>query len=266
MTSLAGQKRNKLNHLLRAWPVGTVATMAWLERQGIYRQLADAYEKNAWLERISNGAFIRPDEQVEWPGALYAVQGQLALPIHAAGKSALELQGLSHFIPRHGHGPLYLMGVPQAKLPRWFLKHDWKVTVHFKTSRLFAGAHTLGLTSHSFKFFAIKISAPERAILELLHLVPGEQDFEEAGLIMEGLGTLRAGLMQKLLENCLSIKVKRLALLLAERNGLPWFRKVDVTRISLGRGKRVIVKDGRFENKYKVTVPARFFMNHDRQG
>lgn len=266
MTSLAGQNRSKLNHLLRAWPVGTVATMAWLERQGIYRQLADAYAKNAWLERISNGAFIRPDEQVEWTGALYAVQGQLALPIHAAGKSALELLGLSHFIPQHGRRPLYLMGVPQAKLPRWFLKRDWKVTVHFKTSRLFAGAHTLGLTSHSFKFYSITISSPERAILEMLHLVPSEQDFEEASLIMEGLGTLRAGLIQKLLEKCLSIKVKRLALLLAEKNGLPWFRKIDVSHITLGCGKRVIVKDGRFENKYKVTVPARFFLNHDRQG
>lgn len=265
MTSLAGQNGRKLNHLLRVWPVGTVATMAWLERQGIYRQLADAYEKNVWLKRISNGAFIRPGEQVEWTGALYAVQEQLALPVHVAGKSALELLGFSHFIPQNNRGPLYLLGVPPTKLPRWFLKCDWKVTIHFKTSRLFAGAHDLGLTSQSFKFYSVIISSPERAILEMLHLIPGEQDFEETSLIMEGLGTLRADLVQELLEKCLSIKVKRLALLLAEKHGLPWFRKLAAARIKLGHGKRVIVKEGRLDNKYKITVPARFVLNNDRQ-
>ena len=34
---------SKLNQLLKKWPRGTVATAAWLEQQGVYRQLSRRY-------------------------------------------------------------------------------------------------------------------------------------------------------------------------------------------------------------------------------
>lgn len=46
-------------------------------------------------------------------------------------------------------------------------------------------------------------------MLELLYLVPKEQSLEEAKYLMEGLMTLRSKLLQTLLEQCQSIKVKR---------------------------------------------------------
>ncbi|MDI1337495.1 MAG: type IV toxin-antitoxin system AbiEi family antitoxin domain-containing protein, partial [Lacunisphaera sp.] len=77
-----------------------------------------------------------------------------------------------------------------------------------------------------------------------------------ARLLFEGLGTLRPALLQTLLEKCTSVKVKRLFLHLAELQRHPWLRELDQSRISLGRGKRVLVAGGRLDPKFLITVPA----------
>ena len=71
---------------------------------------------------------------------------------------------------------------------------------------------------------------------------------------MEGLTTLRPRVVQSLLENCVSVKVKRLFMLLAE-NCKHLGRKVDLAKVDFGKGKRTLVKGGRFDPKYKITVP-----------
>ena len=50
--------------------------------------------------------------------------------------------------------------------------------------------------------------------------------------------------------------MKRLFLHLAELHRHPWFRELDVGRVSLGSGKRVLVPGGRLDTKYLITVPA----------
>ena len=104
--------------------------------------------------------------------------------------------------------------------------------------------------------YNIQISSPERAALELAELVPQEQPFEEAQLILEGLTTLRPELVQELILACDSIKAKRLFLYLAEKCGHAWTNKLDMHKIELGQGKRLIVRGGRLDPKYKITVPA----------
>ena len=99
------------------------------------------------------------------------------------------------------------------------------------------------------------MSAPERAALELLRLVPHRETYEEARLLFEGLPPLRPTLVQQLLEACRSVKAKRLFLHRAEACALPWVGKLDRGRVDLGSGKRVIVKGGRFDPKYQITVP-----------
>lgn len=63
--------------------------------------------------------------------------------------------------------------------------------------------------------------------------------------------------MQSLLERCKSIKTKRLFLFLAEATEQPWFSKIRVAKIDLGKGKRLIVKGGVFNSKYQITVPKK---------
>jgi hypothetical protein len=111
------------------------------------------------------------------------------------------------------------------------------------------------LSEYEHKQFTVKISCRELAALELLYHVPGLQGFDEALLLMENLTTLRPHVVQLLLQECRSVKVKRLFLYMAERAGHPWFGKLDTSVIDLGRGKRVIVKGGMLDRKYLITVP-----------
>ena len=112
-------------------------------------------------------------------------------------------------------------------------------------------------TKSEYKDIDITISTPERAALEMLHLIPAEQGFDEASKIIESLTTLRSELMQNLLENCRSIKVKRLFLYISEEENHFWFSDLNLDKIDLGSGKRMVVKDGHLNKKYNITVPRK---------
>jgi len=254
ITSMASEKRGKLNKLLRNWPSGMIGTIPWFEGHGIYQQLLHDYKKNGWIEQLGSGAYRKAGDRVNWANGLNALQVQLKLPIHVGGKSALELRGFEHFVTAGEGGFLYLFSDSPTKLPSWFKNGRWDRRVSFKLLRLFPTEPKIGLSSHSVTTVEISISTPERAILEVLELVPKHQSFEEARLLMEGLVGLRAKMVQSLLEQCRSVKAKRLFLYLAENCNHTWFKKLDPARIDLGRGKRVIVPGGSFDSKYQITV------------
>jgi hypothetical protein len=76
-----------------------------------------------------------------------------------------------------------------------------------------------GLRTIEHSAFSLQISNPIRALLECLYLIPKKQEFVECYEIMEGLNNLRPKQVQELLEQCTSIKVKRLFLYMAEKAG-----------------------------------------------
>ena len=79
------------------------------------------------------------------------------------------------------------------------------------------------------------------------------------GLTERESGALRPDIVQNLLEQCCSMKVKRLFMFLAKKSQHPWLEKLDQNRINFGKGKRVIVKEGRLDTQYSITVPESFF-------
>jgi hypothetical protein len=209
---------------------------------------------------LARGAYARADdENVEWTGAVWTLQRLLKMTVHPGGKTALELQGDAHFLPLGG-GRVMLFGAPAEKLPAWFRTHDWGVPVVYTMTNLFPAAADLGFSEFAVRDLTLRVSGRERAMLELLHLVPEKEPFDEAKLLMEGLTTLRPGVLQPLLEHCNSVKAKRLFLSLAESAGHAWLGKLDLTRVNLGKGKRVLVKGakgGRLDEKYQLVLPAR---------
>ena len=74
---------------------------------------------------------------------------------------------------------------------------------------------------------------------------------------MEGLTSLKPSDVQKLLEACTSVKVKRLFLYFSEVSNHTWFKYLDIDKINLGSGKRSVVKDGMYNEKYSITVPKK---------
>jgi hypothetical protein len=71
---------------------------------------------------------------------------------------------------------------------------------------------------------------------------------------MESLVTLRPEVVQKLLEMCRFVKVKRLFMYMAEKHRYPWVEKLDLSGIDFGKGKRRIVSGGELDPKYLITV------------
>lgn len=231
--------------------------LPWLEKQGVYQQLVHEYEKTSWVRRVGQGAYARAGEKVEWTGGLYAFQEQMGLSIHAGGKTALHMQGYAHFLPMGEGATVTLFGLPTVKLPTWFKQYRWGIKVRYTTTNLFTSDAVQGLTQKEMGFYSVRLSTPERAIMEVLYGVPKEESYEEVKLLMEGLTTLRPRFVQTLLEHCASIKVKRLFMVLAESSRHAWVKKLDLSKVDFGKGKRMLVRGGRFDSKYSITVPEK---------
>ncbi len=143
-------------------------------------------------------------------------------------------------------------------LPTWFyaehLSKD-KIKVH-QNKLLNLNDYKEFLIQKEFNGVNITLSCAELAILEVLQLVPKEQDFTEAAQLMESLPYLRPSKVQALLEKCTSIKAKRLYLYLASKYNHNWLKKLDPAKLDLGKGKRMIVKGGTYDPKFQITVPV----------
>jgi len=74
---------------------------------------------------------------------------------------------------------------------------------------------------------------------------------------MESLTALRSSLVTRSLEECASVKVKRLFLYMymAEEAGHRWRNRIDVADVSLGSGPRSLVRGGAGIAKYGIVVP-----------
>ena len=248
---------SKLNQLLKQWPKGTVATATWLQKNGVYRQLARQYVASGWMESLGHGAFVRNGEKADWLGGLYALQMQLGLSIHVAAATALSMKGLGHFLPLGEKAEVQLFGEHRKKLPAWFAHHPWGVRVLYHTPKLLSSSDPASFTTVEHGAFAVRVSAPERAMLEVFHLATTNAAIDHALELMAGLSTLRPQVVQSLLEECRSVKVKRLFLWAAAEANHAWFGRLAVERVDLGTGKRQAYRSGRLDAKYQITVPRK---------
>ncbi|NOQ96858.1 MAG: hypothetical protein GQ561_01710 [Calditrichae bacterium] len=244
----------KINQLIKEWPKGTVMTLDYLKQNGINRNLIKRYRRSGWIDNVGRAAYRLAGDNLELAGGLYAVQNQLKLKIHVGARTALELKGYGHYLGP-GIRRVFMFGQPGEYLPVWFKKYDWPVDYYYTTTNLFPDNLPSSFTESKYKDINITISTAERAVLEMLHLIPEQQGFDEALQIMKSLTTLRPELLQKLLENCRSIKVKRLFLYMSESEDHVWFSDLIPDRINLGSGKRVVIKNGYLDKKYNITVP-----------
>jgi hypothetical protein len=250
---MAIQNESKLNRLLTEWPRETVSVSSYLEANGYSRVLLNKYVKNRWIKSIGRGAYILSGDRIKWPGAIYALQKQLRLNVHVGGKSALEIKGYSHFLSPELKR-LYLYGAAQ-KLPSWFMNYEWAVEIIYSRTRLFPEDFHEGISEYEQHNYSINISSPERAVFEMLYNVPSRITFNEALLIMENLVSLRPSSVEKLLDQCKFVRVKRLFMYMSEKHGHNWLSQVNTKNINLGQGKIQIVKNGVLDKKYLITIP-----------
>jgi len=253
------KNRTKINELITNWVPGAVYSVKWLKENGYTYSNLQIYKKSGWVKAIGAGALIKGGDEVGWPGAVWALQEQLKLPLHVGGRTAIEQAGSAQYLTM-GKERVFLIAEPKTKLPTWFKNKKWDAEIVFLQSSLFdEGLKSLsiaeqGLMSVEFGRLKLLYSSRERAMLEYLDQVPERHSFTEAHEIMENLLTLRPKLVQTLLVHCTSVKAKRLFLAMADKVNHPWLKKLDLSKIDLGSGSRQLVSGGEFDSKYKITI------------
>jgi hypothetical protein len=211
-------RHNLIKLLQTAFPRGTPFDHRELVKVGVSSALAHHYLKSGWLVRLGRGVFMFPNDTLRREDCLKFLSRRVA-GFHVGGKTALAWRGILHNLP--AREPLSLWGEGKARMPEWFEK-------------LFPARYTARnpFTSNLPKNFAMQplpetpdgvlVSAPERALLEMLSEVGVHQGIEEARNIMEGARSLRPEVLTTLLKNCQRVKVLRLGVLWAEELNLPW--------------------------------------------
>ncbi|HFD87770.1 MAG TPA: hypothetical protein ENJ35_08870 [Gammaproteobacteria bacterium] len=271
------QKRSKINQLEQDLPEGLLVDAPWLEKRGYYRSLRSQYVSAGWLEQPARGVFRRPRGKPGWEQVVISLQTLLEFPVSVGGRTALELQGYAHYLPQ---SQKFVHLYADRKLSCWVFKLNLEQTfiAHNRLrllpetrispdllsldeplsgSELLEGA--LRINHWGQWKWPMVVSTPERACLEMLDELPDKETFHMADVMVEGLVNLSPRRMQALLENCKSVKVKRLFFFFAERHRHPWLAHIDRKKIDLGKGKRMLVKGGKFDSKYQITVPVALY-------
>ena len=243
---------SKINQVLQQWPTGSVATLRWLSSLGVDRRLANKYVQSGWLERLGHGAYKRAGATVDWVGAVHALQTQLALAVHPGGMTAIELRGYTHYLSFGARG-VVLFGHPGTKLPAWFEAHSWPRPVTLVTTGIFVGTEKTTSTLPVYEV-DLEVATLERAAFEMMYLVPKRQSYEEGFHVVESLTSLRPQVVQQLLEGSTSVKTKRLFMHAAERANHPWLKRLDLSKVDFGSGRRTIHAGGRLDKKYDLVV------------
>lgn len=274
---MSEQKPGKLNQLERLLPEGLLVDSAWLSSRGYSTSLRTKYVASGWLEQPARRVYRRPRGRLSWRQAVISLQTLLGYRLAVGGRTALELQGYAHYLSQgssevHLHGPTkppnWLAALPLEE--RFVYRNSAPLFVSdleeatfppivpdradMRDDRSFQDTGLRSLAWGQWDW-PLTVSAPERAILELLDELPDHESFHQVDMLMEGLSDLAPRRLQKLLVRCRSVKVKRLFFFFADRHRHAWLERVERAAVDLGSGKRMLVKEGKFDAAYQITVP-----------
>jgi hypothetical protein len=227
---MATTNPSKLKLLYTRLTPGTPLTSEDLAGLGISADLAVHYVRAAWLTRLARGVFSRPNDPLALHPSLLMLQRRLE-GLHVGGKSALDWYGVRQYVPQQP--VLHLYGWKAARLPEWFTE---RFPAEYHRKRLFdeqPGA-LLHVGAFEQRGEAPQVSAPERALLELLSEVGVRQPLQEARELVESAYSLRADVLRELLQHCTSVKTVRLCLQLGREASLPWMDKLDPATLPTG--------------------------------
>lgn len=278
MLSMATQTPRRLNQLERELPEGLLVDSGWLAARGYSTSLRSQYVAAGWLEHPARRVYRRRRGPLSWEQVALSLQLVLRQHLVVGGRTALNLQGYVHYVaPQaaevHLYGPhhppswlntlplqerfiyhnsraLFASTLPEPELPA--LNSDGDLHAPHGGTLQAAALRTLPWGQWE---WPLVVSGPERAVLELLYELPNRESFHQVDMLMESLTDLSPKRLQWLLGRCRSVKVKRLFFFFADRHAHTWRKRLDRDAVDLGRGKRMLVRGGRFLPDYQITVP-----------
>ena len=265
------QRTPRLKPLLDTVPPGFMVDTPWLKAQGIDPKSIHDYVARGWLERVVRGVYRRPvpegalgDYKESWAIPLLSLQWLMNYTVHLGGESALDMAGYAHYLSLGGRSRVQFYG----EVPSWLKRLPMQTEIVVRRHTLF-GDDPLGIDDTALEAegtrpmvdvwrWPLKISSPERAILEALDELPRNTTFENLDKVFEGLASLRPKRLTALLTACRSVKTRRLFLVFADKHRHAWRKHLDTSGIDFGSGPRALVEGGRLHPTYRIYVPEAF--------
>ena len=276
---MAKHTQGKLNRLQSELPEGLLVDAAWLEAKGYSSSLRSQYVSAGWLDQPTRRVYRRSRGPLQWEQVVTSLQVMLHYPLTVGGRTALEGQGYAHYL-RGDVREVDLYGPERP--PSWLTTLPLDVEFRYHNSRkLFPDDPSLPeregrkpkgeraddpptslmpggfmVQSGGVISWPLRLSSPERAVLELLDELPDHETLHQVDMLMAGMANLSPRRLQTLLATCRSAKVKRLFFFFADRHQHRWLAQLDKPAVDLGVGKRMLVKGGVLDSHYHITVPG----------
>lgn len=143
-----------------------------------------------------------------------------------------------------------------TSIPKWMIADYFDRTIKPFETNMFT---TIQTSTVKVEGVDLLVSSPEQAFMECLLLASDRYGYMDLYYIMEQLTSLRADVVQTLLETIKNLRVKRMFLYMAEKAGHYWFEMLDMGKIDIGTSKLQLVENGIYISKYKITVPKEMF-------
>lgn len=240
---------SKLNNLLSESLPGGLLFAGWLRKEGYSSQLLKKYRDSGWLEGLVRGVMYRRNDNLSAMTAVHCYNCQTGNNARVAAHSALELLGFSHYVPMGK--PRLMVAFESRNVEDWVKSDKYDMTIVPFYTRIFKKPLT---QSYEGSRYTLKISSPEQAFLECLHLVPNHYNYMDLYYIMEQLTSLDPERVQTALEGTSSQRVKRMFLYMAEKAGHYWFDMIDMDKLGITSSKLKLVDNGIYNPKYRITV------------
>ena len=233
---------------------GQLVNRDWLLQRGFNRPRVDYFLRAGKLESVSRGVYRRPGPPLKWEHLVYSLT-EIGYPVHVGGRSALELQGLAHYLPSGGIRRIDLYG--SSCVPKWVVNYPAEFRFVVRTRRLFDELPRDTVKPKPFGSWdwPIAYAVPELAMFELLSEVKDVADYAVADKFFEAATNFRPEILHALLHACFQVKAKRLFLWFSDRHKHDWRQALKTDNINLGKGKRMLVKGGVFDSTYQITIP-----------
>lgn len=265
---MSHQRKQRLKPLLDKVPPGFIVDTPWLRAQGLDPKSIHDYVARGWLERVIRGVYRRPlpegvqrAHEPSWEISLLSLQRLMEYDVHLGGESALDFAGYAHFLSLGGRPRVQFYG----DVPSWLRRLPMQAQIVVRRRTLF-GDDLIGVQDADREErpsgpmvdvwrWPVKVSSPERAILEALDELPSVASFENLDRVFEGLTSLRPKQLMALLTACRSVKVRRLFLVFADKHQHRWRKHLDTSRIDFGSGPRALAVGGKLHPTYLIYVP-----------
>ena len=264
---MCAKRMQKLKVVLDAVPAGFLVDSAWLAANGVAYESSRDYVNRGWLERVSRGVFRRPapfasaTDAIDWRACILSTQHIMRYDIHVGGMTALNLQGYSHYLYLGGNPPVSVYG---KTMPKWLHRLPLDAKIKARNVSLFSDP-SLGLKNDDVDLsntlpwdWKLKMSAPERAVMETMDGLPRRESFHMLDMAFQSLSNLRPRLLSALLHSCRKVKVRRLFFAFADRYEHAWRKYLNSEEFDLGSGDRALFKGGVMHPRYRITVPKEF--------